>query len=384
MPVEAPHRPAAPLPRAGRGGGRRLIPLLAAGALRGAPAAADPPAAPPGGAGRLTVTAPVPGAEVWIDDQPAGAAPLSRELPPGAHLIRVYADGYLPYVFRVDVAADRPAELRAVLVPGGGTVEVQADAPGAVLTVDGGRELPLPVRLTDLTPGEHRYRVSAPGRVAVDGRFLATPGKNLFLPHSLPRVPTTLRVETRPPAARVRLDGVDLGPAPLAAALAPGPHLLELQHPAHPRLWLRISAEEGQQIEQLGELPDEGARVRVRTGSADAAVSVDGVEVGRGRHVDLGAVARGRYALAVEGPAGVASGRLDVGSRGAHTLVARFPDPGARGAATVTELPPWYGRWAVWTAVGAGSALLLTGGLLIRAALQPEPAPTGDLVVTLP
>jgi hypothetical protein len=88
----------------------------------------------------------------------------------------------------------------------------------------------------------------------------------------------TLVVNTEPPGARVYVDGVERGAAPLTLMLQAGPHAMELRGGGAPRV-MPITISAGAQVSQYIDLPRGAAtagQLQVHTEPAGARVSVDG------------------------------------------------------------------------------------------------------------
>ena len=77
-----------------------------AAASRRAAAPVVPPSPPAATTGTVTVTADVAGAQVFLDRQFIGTAPVTQaDVAPGSHQLNVSAPGYDPMVLTIDVAA---------------------------------------------------------------------------------------------------------------------------------------------------------------------------------------------------------------------------------------------------------------------------------------
>ena len=125
--------------------------------------------------------------------------------------------------------------------------------------------------------------------------------------------------------------------------------------------------------------------VRLRTGSAEAVLTLNGVVIGTGKTIVLRDIGRGRYPVELVAPGlGTATGRLDVSPGGRTRLQAVWVDEGERGRDRIEIAPPLVRSWVFWTAVGGGA--LLAGGATaaIVIATQPEPQPEGEVSVPLP
>jgi hypothetical protein len=336
--------------------------------------------------GVLQVSAPVDGAVVYIDNKEVGTAPVTQYVPPGPHMIRVSADGYDPYVRKVEVRAGARARVTASLLRGGGTVEFQSTAPGATVLIDDKGSSAVPVRLKDLEPGDHTWRVTAPGHEPKEGSFTLRENGNVFVMAELISSRGLFVVTTEPAGARVTLDGEDKGVTPLSLeGVAPGEHVVDLSLDGYARSIQVVDTSDGAKGEVRTTLSSKGAKAIIKTGSADATVKISGVVVGTGKKVTVPMLARGRYPVEVDKPgAKTATGRLKVEDRGRSAYKATWADEGDRGRSKVVALPPFYENWIFWTAVGVGTGGAITGGVLIHQGTQPIPIPEGDVTVTLP
>jgi hypothetical protein len=113
-----------------------------------------------------------------------------------------------------------------------GTVDVQSSPAGIAIVVDGERRGTTPARLT-LSAGAHTLELRGRGvpRVAPIEVTAGTETKQFF---DLVEKPQTgqLRVQSQPAGARVSVDGVARGSAPVTVLqLAPGDHQVVLQSP---------------------------------------------------------------------------------------------------------------------------------------------------------
>jgi hypothetical protein len=107
--------------------------------------------------GILTVETTPAGAAVLIDDRPRGVTPLTLELAPGAHVLRVVGDGD-PRVIPLTITAGGTVSQVIDLPKAGpqsGRLAISSDPPGARLTVDGEVRGVTPAMLEGLLPGVH-------------------------------------------------------------------------------------------------------------------------------------------------------------------------------------------------------------------------------------
>ena len=370
-------------------------PLHRAAALLGlllvsAPASAQEPVvaddAEQADTGVLQVSAAVEGAVVYVDNKEVGPAPLTQYVPAGAHLVRVTADGYDPFVRKVEVKSGARARLTASLMRGGGTVEFQSTAPGATVLIDERGSSPVPVRLKDIAPGDHTWRVTAPGHEPAEGTFSLREAGNVFVMADLISSRGLFVVTTEPAGARVLVDGDDKGVTPLSlSGIAPGEHVVDLSLDGYARAIQLVDTSDGAKGEVRTTLSSKGGKAVIKTGAADATVKVSGVVVGTGKKVTIPKLARGRYPVEIERPgAKPATGRLKVGDGGRTAYKATWADADGRGRSKVVALPPFYQNWMFWTAVGVGAGGVVTGSVVVHNATKPIPIPPGDVTVSLP
>ncbi len=135
-----------------------------------------------------------------------------------------------------------------------GRITVRSTPTGADVFVDGQRRGVTPRNIRDLAAGEHTIRISRAGSVPVQRVVTISRAKPSAViavtlrrippadvvrpatpaPASAPPAPvvaaTVISIESRPPAARVLLDGKDVGVTPIAIThVVPGAHTVELR-----------------------------------------------------------------------------------------------------------------------------------------------------------
>jgi TonB family protein len=136
---------------------------------------------------------------VSIDGVSVGKTPISLSLPVGVRLAE----------FRTGQASSRtPLNIEAgkitaqhvdfAAAPLTGALEIVSDPPGARVSVDGRPRGQTPLKISELTPGQHRVRLAS-GRTSVDRRVVVTAGASAMVvvvwkPESAPREPNPPRL----------------------------------------------------------------------------------------------------------------------------------------------------------------------------------------------
>jgi hypothetical protein len=145
------------------------------------------------------------GAEVFVDGARRGVTPLAvRDLPLGAHAVRVARAGFAAAEQRVtldagrpsravDVALGRPAAVAAAPVAPStpGTLVVDSRPAGARVVIDGREHGRTPVTVPSLPPGNYAVAISLAGYQPVTTTTRVEPGARA-------RVAVSLTLE-RPP-----------------------------------------------------------------------------------------------------------------------------------------------------------------------------------------
>ena len=128
--------------------------------------------------GRLKVQVEPPLATVMLDGTPVEGRDV--EVRRGVHRIEARLDGYVPVSREVVVRAGEEVEVRLALEPGPGTISLQCECPGALVTVDGVERGTVPLQgPLAVPPGKHQLVVVSEetGRVVRD--LLLSPGEEL-------------------------------------------------------------------------------------------------------------------------------------------------------------------------------------------------------------
>ena len=127
----------------------------------------------------VTLTAPVPGAQVFIDGEAAGALPLSEKVvKPGEHTLKVERPGYRTIEETVTAVASKKTDFSYTLVAIGAVVTIDASTEGATCSIDGAEPESLPLTKV-LSEGKHALVVAADGFKSEKRTIEATLGADL-------------------------------------------------------------------------------------------------------------------------------------------------------------------------------------------------------------
>ena len=145
--------------------------------------------------GTLAVTTTPAGANVVIDGQQRGQAPMTIELAAGEHVLQVALDGSsrtIPFKVNPGVEVSQVIDLPKV-VAATGQLQIRTEPSGARVLVDGQKKGPSPVTVDNLAPGVHMVTVEGPsGSMTQDVTVQSGATASLVVPlNAPPAAPTT-------------------------------------------------------------------------------------------------------------------------------------------------------------------------------------------------
>jgi serine/threonine protein kinase len=130
---------------------------------------AKPDGPPP--VGRLVIQSTPAGAIVTIDGRRRGETPVTVEVPLGKHDIQIARSGYVPKTQRVELTKKSAAQTVKLTLPRGpvstGSAEIDSQPRGARVSIDGKFVGISPLRVPDLSAGEHRFQFELAGHKTV-------------------------------------------------------------------------------------------------------------------------------------------------------------------------------------------------------------------------
>ena len=148
------------------------------------------------------------------------------------------------------------AELRRLVAP----ITLDVEPAGADVRIDGRAAGTAPLaRPLRLAAGRRVVEVSAEGYVPLRDELEVVARRPRTIRIRLPRRETAglLRVRTSPARARVRIDGLDVGAAPVERRVTSGGHVVEATAPAHEPYRASVQLAEQQTLDLLARLERE-------------------------------------------------------------------------------------------------------------------------------
>lgn len=183
--------------------------------------------------GALRVIANVPGAEIRLDGEVLGPAPVTRDgVTPGEHILEAQATGFEPVQQPVSVEPGRQRVVSLTLSPlslAPGRIVVNSNIGSAVVTIDGEAKGAPPVVVAQASAGTHAVVVTAVGFDDVRTTCNVAPGQDCNINAELHPAGTPIRVLSNVNTAELLVDGASRGPVPYEGSLPAGAHRIEVR-----------------------------------------------------------------------------------------------------------------------------------------------------------
>jgi formylglycine-generating enzyme required for sulfatase activity len=222
-------------------------------------------------------------ATVSIDGVESGRVPGIITMAPGNHTITLRAPRYVDYIASVVVEGMGVRQnLKAVLQPSWGTLQISAIPAGAHVAVDGVDSGATPA-VVDVPSGVRRIRISAPNLKTWESSIVLKAGEALNIgPITLGEPDAHLTLTSVPSGAEVTVGGVHRGRTPIEIDLPAGiQHELVINSPGYATWSRSVFADSGKGIRLDAKLEAVGARVTIQGEPDGAQLFVDGVDRGR-------------------------------------------------------------------------------------------------------
>jgi len=227
--------------------------------------------------GQIHVATVPEAAVVSLDGVVQGPAPLTVEnVGPGRYLLAAAKPGYRDARRTLEVAPGQRLAVDLELEPLLGLVLIHSEPSGAGVEIGGADRGKTPLLLTDLRLGEYRVKLTAPGYLDKELELHVRDRTPIKLDTRLDADSAVLVVNSVPPGADVRVNGISRGTAPCRVARVPqGASTIEVVmdgfEPYRQEMRLAAGQEEELTI-QLRPLP---ARLTIETIPAKARIYVD-------------------------------------------------------------------------------------------------------------
>jgi hypothetical protein len=181
------------------------------------------------------------GAQVWLDGEMKGAAPITLTVTEGRHLLQLKKDGYQTFETWVPATNNNTQtlmpQLKEIPKPKFGTVVVEADVPDAEVYIDGNKHPDnTPAMIANVIEGPHIIEVRKPPALPWKQTIQVTADKSSKIRAELQATMHggvgVVRVLSDAQGARAFIDGTDMGPVPVDIKdVKAGEHIIQVKAP---------------------------------------------------------------------------------------------------------------------------------------------------------
>jgi hypothetical protein len=237
----------------------------------------------------------VAGAQVWIDGEMKGQAPITVTVTEGRHLLQLKKDGFETYESWITAAANNTStllpQLKEVAKPKFGTIVVEADVADAEVYIDGNKHPDnTPALISNVIEGLHVIEVrkppSLPWKQTVQVKANETAKVRADLQSTMHGGVGVVRVLSDAQGARAYLDGTDMGPVPVDIKdVKAGDHIVQVKAPGMQtgEKTVKVAAGSSQivKFDLNTESPADSGTLKVVSMVPEAQVFIDGAAVGK-------------------------------------------------------------------------------------------------------
>lgn len=233
--------------------------------------------------GLLLIKTEPEGCDIQVNGVSIGRTPrlvttlASRE----THSIRLRKAGYLDQVISVKFEGRKPLVREERLVPASGALDVISEPAGAEVTVNGIVRGKAPLKVTGVPKGRAVVKFRLDGFEEEVRELAVNAGDEQTLPVVLKALPGTLHVASVPGGARIYVDDVPQGVAPVSLlGLKPGDYVVRAELEGYGAQSRTVTLANGASASEEFRLSNVMGRLEVVTAPVGARLTLDGRFVG--------------------------------------------------------------------------------------------------------
>jgi hypothetical protein len=237
----------------------------------------------------------VGGAQVWLDGEMKGQAPITLTVTAGRHQLVLKKEGFESYETWLTANENQTStllpQMKEVAKPKFGTIVVEADVPDAEVFIDGNKHPDnTPALISNVIEGLHVIEVRKPPSLPWKQTVQVTADKSTKvradLQASMHGGVGVVRVLSDAPGARAFLDGTDMGPVPVDIKdVKAGDHIVQVKAPGMQtgEKTVKVAAGSSQivKFDLNAEGPADSGTLKVVSMVPEALVFIDGAAVGK-------------------------------------------------------------------------------------------------------
>lgn len=228
----------------------------------------------------VAVRANIPDAEVFVDDEKHGTAPITiKNLLPGMHVVKVVS-GNQEINKTVQLEPGKQASVSADFQKTG-SISITSEPSPANVFFDGKPAGETPMLIKDVTAGEHTINLGKEGFLESKQKIIVREKETTETRIVLSPVVYSIRISSTPDSAEIFMDEVSKGLTPLVIEnITPGPHKIRIVKEGYGEQVDMIDIK-ATLTEKTYRLDMDTGGLNVKTDPSDAEVLIDGKSFGR-------------------------------------------------------------------------------------------------------
>ena len=228
--------------------------------------------------GLLLVHSSPAGADITANGISVGVTPLLiTTLQPGTHRLRISSPGYQSKEIEVMIADQTPQKIDVSLISDSGTLNVDCEQEDAEVIVNGVNRGKVPCLIERIPEGDIKLDISAEGFISSSQIIKLAAGETQNVKISLKPMPSTLRVTSLPAKARVYVNNIFQGEAPVEIKDLPaGVRRVRVELPGFDPEARDVTLTRGSTTTEEFRLTANTGRIELTTEPAGAQIYLDG------------------------------------------------------------------------------------------------------------
>ncbi|MDP6433075.1 MAG: PEGA domain-containing protein, partial [Candidatus Scalindua sp.] len=234
--------------------------------------------------GSLSIKSKPTNATIYLDGEEIGITPATiTDLMPGEYMLELKMDGYEVWSESINVETNIEETLTATLQLKTGSIMIDSEPANATIYLDGEKIGTTPdIIIRPVTPGKHKVEIRKDGYNVWSRSIEIDADKEKSLTAVLQSKTGSIMIESEPTKAMIYLDGEEVGITPDTLwYIVPGKHEIIVEIDGY-EVWSEIvDVEEDKQKTLTAALKTKTGSVAIESKPSNAAVYLDGEEVGK-------------------------------------------------------------------------------------------------------
>ncbi|MCP4412168.1 MAG: PEGA domain-containing protein, partial [Gammaproteobacteria bacterium] len=199
----------------------------------------------------------------------------------GSHLVEVKKDGYDTWTKSVDIEPGKERTLAAILRAKTGSISINSQPSPAIIIINSKEVGNTPGTITDLIPDTYKIEVKKSGYENWHESIEVVADKEKFLTAALRKTKGSISIVSKPPNAKIYLDGEEVGITPdTLRSVDIGLHEIEVRMKGYDVWHKAINIKQGKEKSLNAALQINTGSVSIKSDPGEAIIFINGEEYG--------------------------------------------------------------------------------------------------------